>query len=1044
MRLPALSDWIAALRRGALLLRLLTIAAGFLGFALCILAADQFWPGGVPGPLMATAGLGGAAVTPIAFALAVRRVFALRWNPQFAARDLERARAVPHNLVLNAVQLAAAPQAAYAASAAIEQAGRAIQSAPPGTPESFRSVRRAAMGLLLIGCGWVLLAVLSPKPLWVSVARLFGAGLPPPTATHIRLVRPGPGDIAYAAEALRLDFEVRGPHAGGVHFELLDSDRPDAVVLLARACTLASHDGLPGTWSIHLAPHEVSADLHFRCRAGDATVRGVVQVFPQPREQELHLTVTPPPCAGNPFQTPAPPELNVVEGTTATVRFRANTPIREPIFVMAGARPARTRMTLDPSDPASAALQLPPLETAEYWIEFQDRWGRAAGGRRTRRFVVRPDLPPQVWLIAPSDKDVGEGGVLDVAEVSLLRARAADDLALSSVHLVAALGGELYRIPLWDLQRSASRGLPGRQTDSQRPREVDVSIAMHDVPLAPGESVQLWFEAADNRTAPDGSDAAQTGRSRVLTLRRAAIADSAPVPERETPLVAASAGGGEPDGEPADGAASAGNESAGTGADGRGDNAPARSDEADSVAESLEGQREFNDAGGTDDGHSAASGRSEGATSGSSRGDPATNAAASGGSNEPSDQDAADANEPPAGEPGARAAAENASADEPLGSGAMEAGDVFEERLRRFEEQFGEAAEIVRARLDDAGGQPEAVSGNEAGDGGAPPERSGRDQLGDQPASDRVPSAPQPSSEPSVPGQSDWPHAQPGFTQPDGDADGDAERPASPGERPPAQSAPAQSEEAPPQPADEADTSHASGEMSTGDPPSRRDAASPASDRSMTSASGATADRPGGDGPRGERPDGPDETTSAAPLRQSDSAGSHGPEVSIPQQAGDAAADQAAVGGHASRGNEPPEVVPVSPRAATLELIARAEEVGPEHLSGLDWPPQQRDAFLRELKALHAAAVRAGRGDRSRTWISRAEIGRSEVTPGAAGGLPGDTIAPADPYDSPIEAIAPPPEQRVPPELRALLDAYYQSMAAPPSRPPDSRPAGPD
>ena len=63
-------------------------------------------------------------------------------------------------------------------------------------------------------------------------------------------------------------------------------------------------------------------------------------------------------------------------------------------------------------------------------------------------------------------------------------------------------------------------------------------------------------------------------------------------------------------------------------------------------------------------------------------------------------------------------------------------------------------------------------------------------------------------------------------------------------------------------------------------------------------------------------------------------------------------------------------------------------------------------------------------------WRARVELGTGDVQVGA--GLSEDMsrgVAGGSSAHDGLEQIAPPREQHVPPELQALLDAYYRSLA---------------
>jgi hypothetical protein len=132
----------------------------------------------------------------------------------------------------------------------------------------------------------------------------------------------------------------------------------------------------------------------------------------------------------------------------------------------------------------------------------------------------------------------------------------------------------------------------------------------------------------------------------------------------------------------------------------------------------------------------------------------------------------------------------------------------------------------------------------------------------------------------------------------------------------------------------------------------------------------------------------------------------------------------------ARAGEEPADSGGRSDVMDTLDLLQRAEEISQDDLVELGWPPAKRSAFVRDFERLREAARRAGVLSQLRWWRTRLELGSRAVTPGA--GLSEEVslgVAGQAPIRDGLEQIAPPAEQRIAPELQALLEAYYRSLA---------------
>jgi hypothetical protein len=113
-----------------------------------------------------------------------------------------------------------------------------------------------------------------------------------------------------------------------------------------------------------------------------------------------------------------------------------------------------------------------------------------------------------------------------------------------------------------------------------------------------------------------------------------------------------------------------------------------------------------------------------------------------------------------------------------------------------------------------------------------------------------------------------------------------------------------------------------------------------------------------------------------------------------------------------------------------LKMLERGEEISEDMLTGLGWSRQKAAAFIRALKRVQAAARGSGVAGPARHLQASGRPGTEAVQAGRqmsgriSVGVAGQTAA-----SDALGQIAPPPEQRVPPALQTLLDAYYRALA---------------
>ena len=114
----------------------------------------------------------------------------------------------------------------------------------------------------------------------------------------------------------------------------------------------------------------------------------------------------------------------------------------------------------------------------------------------------------------------------------------------------------------------------------------------------------------------------------------------------------------------------------------------------------------------------------------------------------------------------------------------------------------------------------------------------------------------------------------------------------------------------------------------------------------------------------------------------------------------------------------------------TLELLKRADKLELDDLSQIRWSSARKLEFVDAYNRLRELADRTGVLDDVRFWRANAVPGESGVSAGT--GQSGDLsleLTGQGAYSDGLSRIAPPGEQHVAPELQAVLDAYYRTLA---------------
>ena len=966
--------------------RLAAVVGPIVLFPLLIVALDHVLAGGLPRWLMIVVGPAWGLVGVLAIVRAWRAARADQPGSLFIARLLERRAAVAHNRLVNALLVCRNPTQRFAHSTAEAQGDRALAAAPPDVDLGAEAPRRALVVACVVVGAWVLYGLLAPKPIGPSLARFFGAALPAPTATQLALIHPAAGEPIYLGDPLEIEAATRGRRVDAVWFERLpdpDDRVDDAPPLLRYGFELGGAASGSQSWRVTLAPHETAETMRYRIIAGDAVLSGVLELLPIPALMQARLSVTPPAYTkAAPLSTDAG-AVRVWSGSRVEFAFTANTAVHDAVLVLQSeSQESRVQMAVTTDEPRVARVTLPIRSGATYWYEFEDAWGRAALETPRRTLRVQADAPPMVRITTPARGDAPDDR-FELSDAPRLVVKVRDDLALTDFALVLEAGGELTRRCL----------LPTR---AEALKDYEIALATAEFGIEPGGQLRCWFEAADNHEQEDGRAAPQVGRSRTVTLTRSVERPAlAPQPEEYLP---------ESEGATGDTQAENGErvkrEAASRGA-------------AESGTDGESGKRA--DASGDGD-RAGAWGRVEG---------------------DPEDAADVDGDPPPTAGDAAGVPREGEDPDGAAADGGAE--ENLSDGVREFARQFGAQARALAGQRDggseaesspDQAGQGENADDEEStakgpDDATSPEEQAAdaADAAGDasEAAEDDAPDAASETTgdagNESTAESSDEP---PELSEPEAGTEESAAE--NDEDQQPAASQPATSQ--PSQAGDADDASSAAtapDEAESTRDPEPPDSASP-DDGDAPSSAGRGGDSEG----QSDSPNGEDQAPGAA--AGGDDPSTDGPNASGSGGALGQPADTPPTAANPDGDADAPGADDVS---AVLELLDRFGELRAADLDELGLSDEQRQQFIREFERLQKAATRAGVLGAVKTWSSRELLGSQEALRGGIGGagvaLDADGGAG---YADDLPSIVAPREQNTPPELQAVLDAYYRSLAA--------------
>ncbi|HYO24745.1 MAG TPA: hypothetical protein VEQ85_07330 [Lacipirellulaceae bacterium] len=482
----------------------LTLVMGLLAFALVAGVIDHWI---VPGGL-GTAGrftLFGLLLAGLAWYAWRRFVPLLRAiSPVYAAHTIEQAAPSLKHSLLNALMFRTHRQqmSAKVLHALEQQAATRLSAAPVDGAIDRASLLRLGYALLAIIAACALYSVLSPKNLAVSAGRVFApwSDLAAPSRVHIADVKPGDASVAIG-QRVNISAEVIGANDNDtvrIHYTTADESVLDETILMTRPAGAMRYSAdLPRSTDRSLAAGRgpaagVEQDLQYWIEAGDGRSRHYkLTVFHRPTivVQRVHYNY--------PAYTRDPPkvvdnvgDLRGLEGTTVTIEALASQPIHRAYVDFDVDGSSDKRMTVD-GRRATATFTLALRDDrrtpwhGSYALRFTTPEGRTNEEPVQHRIEVSPDYAPEVRITRPEEPELA----VHADDTVLIGVEARDpDYAIGAVRLVGRSGNN--DVVLGELLSGAQHAGLYKHLKPFTPA---------DALLKPGDVVEYWAEARDNR-----------------------------------------------------------------------------------------------------------------------------------------------------------------------------------------------------------------------------------------------------------------------------------------------------------------------------------------------------------------------------------------------------------------------------------------------------------------------------------------------------------------------------------------------------------------
>ena len=506
----------------------ITIIVFLLGYLMAMALIDHWiWPGGL--------GRGGRLVACVTLLVLVG-VYAWRAlvphllrriNPVYAADRLERAQPSLMNSLVNLLMLRS--QERHISDAVMRglerQAATGIEHLPAEAAVDRRKLLRTAYVLVGVLLFCALYVVFSPKSPLISAARILipWADIPAVTRVRIEKVRPGSEDV-YRGEPITVTAEIRGLREDEpvtLRYASVDGQTDNQSVAMFRREGQTTH-------SCQLPPDTagMQRDLDYQIVAGDTkSAEFRLHVVPAPTIQIESIEYRYPAYTGMPPLTVERlGDIKGLEGTQVVIRAKSSQPIGTASLQLSGIRD--TTLPMQTRGEMAARVELPlklvnvhggrdPQYTS-YKLDVTNAKGNHNREPASYRIEVTPDLPPQVDVFEPKERDIQ----LQADKELSIEVRARDaDFALSDVRLLATRKGDRLldeslvkdrKVRLDQPVRTAYRFVPARHG------------------LKAGDEVLFRVAAIDNKRP-------QPNRQLTLEYRIAIVAPETPPMQKREP-----------------------------------------------------------------------------------------------------------------------------------------------------------------------------------------------------------------------------------------------------------------------------------------------------------------------------------------------------------------------------------------------------------------------------------------------------------------------------------------------------------------------------
>ena len=246
-------------------------------------------------------------------------------------------------------------------------------------------------------------------------------------------------------ESLQVEARISGVQAAEATLETRDKDGKWQPMRMDRAPLTPGSPLNSATWGLKLGP--LHDQLQYRVSANDGqSAIYDIAVLPRPELSGLTITVHFPHYSRLPDQIieSLSGDISVLKGSTVELSLKANTRLNAAVLEFDNDR--NLSMTVDEQ---SANAAFPINHDSNYRVRLRSVEGVSNPDAPLFSIRAMPDLPPQVTVMSPQADET-----VDVNTVLTLDARAEDDLAVTSMRLVAHAGKSTKPIVI-PLQRPA-------------------------------------------------------------------------------------------------------------------------------------------------------------------------------------------------------------------------------------------------------------------------------------------------------------------------------------------------------------------------------------------------------------------------------------------------------------------------------------------------------------------------------------------------------------------------------------------------------------